>query len=165
MNIIVSVDENWGIGCNNKLLYPIKEDLAYFKEMTMGKTVIMGRETLYTLPRQQPLKNRTNIIMTRDDNFTIEDGVIVHSIEELLDKISDYENPNDVLVIGGQSIYEQLLPYVDQCYVTKINHNFIADRFFPNLDQNKDWILKNSSSIYSDNGISYQFTVYERISK
>jgi dihydrofolate reductase len=139
--------------------------LAYFKELTTGKTVIMGRETLSTLPRQQPLKNRTNIIMTRDEDFMIENGVILHSIQVLLDYISIYENQNDVFVIGGQSIYEQLLPYVDICYVTKIYHNFTADRFFPNLDQNMEWELKSSSSIYSENGVNYQFTVYEKIKK
>lgn len=165
MNIIVSVDENWGIGCNNQMLFPIKEDLAYFREMTTGKTVIMGRETLYTLPRQQPLKNRSNIIMTRDEDFMIENGIIIHSITELLDQVSVYDNPKDLFVIGGQSIYEQLLPYVDICYVTKIFHTFTADRFFPNLDRNKDWTLMNSSSIYSEQGINYQFTVYERIRK
>ena len=163
MNIIVSVDENWGIGCNKQLLFPIKKDLAYFREMTTGKTVILGRETLYTFPQQLPLRNRSNIIMTRDEEFQIENGIIVHSMKELLDKVSEFNNPEDLFVIGGQSIYEQLLPYVDTCYVTKIHHNFTADRFFPNLDTDADWELMTSSSVYTENEVDFQFTVYKRV--
>lgn len=161
MNLLVAVDKNWAIGNNGKLLEHIKGDLINFKNKTTGKVIVVGRETLGTFPSGKPLANRINIVLSRDLNFNIEDGIAAHSIEELLELIKDY-SIEDVFVVGGSSIYQQLLPYVNTAYVTKFSNEHTADRYFPNLDNMLEWVHESSSELFEENGIKYSFNVYKR---
>ena len=107
MNIIVAVDKNWAIGNREELLVRIPNDHKHFREETTGKTVVLGRKTLQTFPQGLPLKNRTNIILSRDKNFSVKDAAVVHSVEELLEELKKYDT-RDVYIIGGESVYRQL---------------------------------------------------------
>lgn len=159
MNLIVAVDHNWGIGSNGSLLVTLKKDLELFRNMTTNMVVIYGKETLKTFPNQKPLKNRTNLILSRDLNYTEENASIFHSIPELLDYVKRFKE-EDIFVIGGQSIYEQLLPYTKYAYVTKIDGIYNADRYFPNLDSLQNWELAQKGDVLSENGVTFQFTKY-----
>lgn len=103
MNLIVAVDKNWAIGLHNKLLVSIPADMKFFRETTMGKVVVMGRKTLESFPGGQPLKKRTNIVLTSDKNYKVKDAVVVNSVEALLEELRQY-NDEDIYVIGGESI-------------------------------------------------------------
>ena len=129
MNIIVAVDKNWAIGKENKLLVSIPADMKFFRSTTTGKVVVMGRKTLESFPNGLPLKNRTNIVLTKDKNYKVKDAIIVHSIEEALEELKKYAS-EDVYVIGGDSIYAQMLPYCDTAHVTKIDFGYEADAWF-----------------------------------
>ena len=109
MNIIVAVDKNWAIGKDNKLLVSIPSDMKFFRETTTGKVVVMGRKTLESFPGGQPLKKRTNIVLTSDRNYKVKDAIVVHTVEELLQTLKAYKQ-EDIYVIGGESVYRQLLP-------------------------------------------------------
>ena len=147
MNIIVAVDKNWAIGKENKLLVSIPADMKFFRSTTTGKVVVMGRKTLESFPNGLPLKNRTNIVLTKDKNYKVKDAIIVHSIEEALEELKKYAS-EDVYVIGGDSIYAQMLPYCDTAHVTKIDFGYEADAWFPNLDENEEWKINVMVSVY-----------------
>jgi len=162
MNLIVAVDENWGIGYMGKIQWHIKEDMAYFKNKTMDKTVIMGRKTLDSFKNGKPLKNRKNIVLTHDMDFNRDGVIIVHSIEQALKEIKK-EYSSDVYVIGGQSIYEALLPYCEKAYVTKVHGIFKADKHFTNLDNEPEWTAAHiSDRLITENGVHITFYEYER---
>ena len=162
MNLIVAVDKNWAIGKENKLLVSIPQDMKFFRETTMGKVVVMGRKTLESFPGGQPLKKRTNIVITRDKNYSVKDAIVVHSVEEALEELKNY-NSEDVYVIGGYSIYRQMLPYCDVAHVTKIDHAYEADTYFPNLDEKEDWIVTGVSDEQTYFNLEYEFVRYERV--
>ena len=162
MNLIVAVDKNWAIGKDNKLLVSIPQDMKFFRETTMGKVVVMGRKTLESFPGGQPLKKRTNIVITRDKNYSVKDAIVVHSVEEALEELKNY-NSEDIYVIGGDSIYRQMLPYCDVAHVTKINHAYEADTFFPNLDEMEDWEVTGVSDEQTYFDLEYEFVRYERV--
>lgn len=161
MNIIVAVDENWAIGKDNKLLVSIPSDMKFFRSMTMGKVVVMGRKTLESFPNGLPLKNRTNIVLTQNLDYRVKDAVICHSMEELLEELKKY-NSEDVFVIGGDSIYHQLLPYCDTAHVTRIYHSYEADSWFPNLDSMEEWELTGDTEEQTYFDLEYRFLRYER---
>ena len=117
MNIIVAVDKNWAIGYQNKLLNSIPEDMKFFRETTTGHVVVMGRKTLESFPNGRPLKNRTNVVITRRQDYEVPGAVVVHSVEEALEYLKRFKS-EDIYVIGGASIYEQMLPYCDVAHVT-----------------------------------------------
>ena len=119
MNVIAAVDENWAIGNRNELLVRIPADHKFFREETTGKVVILGRKTLQTFPGGLPLKNRENLILSGNENFKVKDAEVFNSIEELLERLKDYDT-EDVYVIGGESVYRQLLPYCDTAHITKM---------------------------------------------
>ena len=144
MNLIVAVDEKWAIGKDNRLLVSIPQDMKFFRETTTGKVVVMGRKTLESFPNGLPLKNRTNIVMTRNTEYQVKDAIIVHSAKELLSALEPYDS-EDIYVIGGDSIYRELLPYCDVAHVTKIQHTYEADAWFPNLDDMEDWEITGES--------------------
>jgi len=162
MNLIVAVDKNWAIGKENKLLVSIPQDMKFFRETTMGKVVVMGRKTLESFPGGQPLKKRTNIVITRDKNYSVKDAIVVHSVEEALEELKNY-NSEDVYVIGGDSIYRQMLPYCDIAHVTKINHAYEADTYFPNLDEKEEWLVTGVSDEQTYFDLEYEFVRYERV--
>ena len=112
MKAILSADRNWGIGNGNKLLVSIPSDMKFFRQTTTGKVVVMGRKTLESFPNGQPLKNRTNIVLTENPDYRVKDAVIVHSKEELLKTLEQYDT-EDIYIIGGESIYRMMLPYCD----------------------------------------------------
>jgi dihydrofolate reductase len=161
MNAIVAVDENWAIGYNGELLVRIPNDQKFFREETTGKVIILGRKTLETFPGKRPLKNRTNIILSTRKDYEVQDAIVVHSVEDLLEKCRDYPS-QDVYCIGGDSIYRQLLPYCDTVHVTKIDHAYNADAFFPNLDKDPEWEItaQSDEQVYFD--LTYYFLKYER---
>ena len=161
MNLVVAVDENWAIGNKNQLLVRIPNDMKQFRELTTGKVVVLGRKTLETFPQGQPLKNRTNIILSTDPNYQVKDAVVAHSIEELLEVLKDYDD-EDIYIIGGDSIYKQMLPYCNVAHVTKIDHAYEADRYFPNLDKDPQWVITADSDEQYYFDLTYQFLKYER---
>src|SRR5690554_5486457 len=132
MNLIVAVDKNWGIGYQNKLLVRIPADQRFFRDETINKAVIMGRKTLESFPGGRPLKDRLNVVITSDPDYRVSDAITVNSIEKALDVVKDYKT-EDVYVIGGESIYRQMLPLCDIAHVTKIDYAYNADTYFPNL--------------------------------
>ena len=149
MNIIVATEKNWGIGKDNDLLFHYKEDMDVFKQLTMYNLVIMGKNTLLSLPKQMPLKNRLNLVLTTDEEIKeqykgIQDIIFVKSIPELFLVIEDLiKNTNltedRIWCIGGGSIYKQLLPYCKYAYVNMCDYEYEADTFFPNLDEDVEW--------------------------
>lgn len=163
MNLIVAVDKNWAIGLGNKLLVSIPQDMKYFRESTKDKIVAMGRKTLESFPGGQPLKNRVNIVMTTDKNYSVNGAVLVHSLEEMRKELEKYPS-EDVYVIGGETIYRQLLPYCDKAYVTKIDHAYEADTYFPSLDEDPQWKMTKVSDEQTYFDLEYVFSIYERIS-
>lgn len=161
MNIIVNADKNWAIGKNNSLLVRIPADMKYFRQMTEGNIVVMGRKTLESFPGGQPLKNRVNVVLTTDKNYKVKDTVIVHSVEEMVEELKKY-NSEDVYVIGGESIYRQFLPYCTKAYVTKIDHAYDADTYFPDLDADPEWEMTKISDEQTYFDLEYVFVIYER---
>ena len=159
MKLIVAVSENWGIGKDNGLLFNIPKDMKFFRETTMGKTVILGRKNLESFPGAKPLPKRTNIILTKNKDFAVEGAVVCNSIDEVLALPYDKE---DMFVIGGEEIYRQMLPFCDTCYVTKVKEIVDADRFMVNLDEDAEWELKEESEEIEDNGHIITFCTYER---
>ncbi len=164
MNLIVAVDKNWAIGFDNKLLISIPEDMRFFRDETMNKVVIMGRNTLETFPGGRPLKNRVNIVITSRTNYTVNDALVVHSVKEALEAVKDY-NTEDVYVIGGASIYEQMIDYCEVAHVTKIDYAYQADTYFPNLDERKEWVITGESEERTYYDIEYAFYKYEKKKK
>lgn len=164
MNLIAAVDSNWAIGNNGNLLAHIPADMKYFRELTLDKLVVMGRKTFESLPDKQPLKNRTNIILTSDITSSIEGAYVVHSIKELLMKLESF-NSWHVFIIGGESIYKELLPYCDTAYITYIDYAFPeTDTYMIDLDGAKPWhlVFESSEKMYY-NDLPYTFRRYERI--
>ena len=161
MNLIVAVDKNWGIGKDNDLLISIPEDMEYFKEKTMGKVVIMGKNTLESFPGAKPLKNRTNIVLALETDYLVDGATVVYTMDDFLKEAAKYPN-EDVFVIGGGSIYRQMLEHCDTCYITYIDHSFDADTFIPNLDEMDEWYIADESEKYNYEGMDYTFRTYKR---
>lgn len=163
MKAILSADRNWGIGYQNKLLVSIPSDMRFFREMTEGKVIVMGRKTLESFPNGLPLKKRINVVLTHDRSYQVKDAVIVHDKDELMEELKKYQE--DIFVVGGGSVYELLLPYCDTAYVTRIDMEYQADTFFPDLDQDPEWELTEESDEQTCFDIEFTFTVYRRKQK
>ena len=138
MNLIAAVDLNWGIGYNSELLVKIPEDMKYFKEKTLGKVIVMGRNTLESLPNKKPLEQRINIVLTKNRNYNCEGVILCYSLEELFIELKKY-NEEDIFIIGGQSIYAQLISYCDKAYITKIYKEYVHNKVLVNLDNYDQW--------------------------
>lgn len=162
MNLIAAVDKNWAIGCKNKLLVSIPADMKFFRETTTGKVVVMGRKTLESFPNGMPLKKRTNIVLTHDKTYKVPDAILVHSMEELHEELKKYPS-EDIYVIGGETIYKQLLEECDVAHITKIDYEFEADAYFPNLDELPEWKITQDSEEQTYFDLEYYFYKYERI--
>ena len=161
MNIIVCADNNWAIGYKNRLLVSIPNDMKHFREETMGKVVVLGRKTLETFPQGQPLQGRTNIVLSKDKKLHIKGAEVVHSLEELLERLKDFDD-EDIYIIGGGRVYQQLLPYCDVAHVTKLDYEYQADSYFPNLDKDENWEITADSEEQTYFDIPYTFLKYER---
>lgn len=161
MNLIVAVDEEWGIGCGGQLLANIPGDMKYFKETTMDKVVVMGRKTLESLPNHRGLPKRINYVLTGNENFQADRCIVVHSDEELLRELAQYDE-GQVFIIGGESIYRRFYEACSKLYITKMHAKLGADRFMVNLDEDPDFVVTWKSELQEENGIEYQFLIYER---
>ena len=161
MNLIVCVDRNWGIGKDGQLLVHLKEDMKYFRDHTMGKVVVMGRSTLESLPNGEPLKGRTNIVLTHKAGFEKEGVIVVHDMEELLEELNNYD-PDDIMIIGGASVYNEMMDMCDKLFVTKVEEEFFADTFIRNIDQNPNFKVVWSSEEMEDKGLKFRFFEYRR---
>ena len=161
MKLIVAVDKNWAIGKNGKLLVSIPADMKFFRQTTTGNVVVMGKNTLNSFPNGLPLKNRVNIVMTTNRSFDGKGAEVVYSLDEVLEEVKKYDSDR-VYVIGGASVYEQLLEYCDTAYVTYIDYAYEADRYFPNLDKTEEWKLEEESEEQTYFDVEYCFRKYTR---
>ena len=161
MKLIVAVDANWGIGCKNELLVRIPSDQRFFRETTTGNVVVMGRKTLESLPQKQPLQNRINIILSGNKAFKVKGATVVNSIEELLKELKKY-NDNDIFIAGGESLYKQMLPYCDTAHVTKIDYEYQADTYCPDLDKMPEWEIVADSEEQTYFDLEYVFLKYKK---
>lgn len=162
MDIIVAVDEKWGIGKDGNLLQRISTDMKRFRTMTTGNVLVMGRKTLESFPNQKPLPNRVNIVLTANRAYEAEGVVLCHDLAELPQILKEYEG-KQVFVAGGGSVYAQLLPQCEKAYVTKIYHTYPADTTFPNLDENPEWELTEKGEVQEEKGIKFSFDIYRKI--
>ena len=161
MNIIVAADKNWGIGRNMELLVRFSEDRKNFRRMTEGNVVVGGRKTLESFPGGQPLKDRVNIVLSSRPDYQVKGAVVVHSQEELMEELGRYPD-KEIYVIGGEGVYRSLLPLCTVAHVTKVDHAYEADTFFPNLDELPDWELTGESDEQTYFDLEYRFLRYER---
>lgn len=159
MDAIVAVYADWGIGDGGTQPVVLRADRAHFREKTAGAAVIVGRRTLGDFPGGKPLRGRTNLVVTRQA-IHIPGATVVHSTEEALQAAKVYEN---CLVIGGASIYKQFYPHLKRIFLTKIDLIPHSDSFFPNLDEDKQWVCTECGPWQEENGVRYQFCTYERI--
>lgn len=161
--MIVCTDQNWAIGNGNKLLAHLPSDLKYFKELTQDNIVLMGRKTLESLPNGKPLKNRINIVLTNNPPKD-KDGSNINYTDNIEDikYIADSFDHLETFVIGGGSIYSQLLPYCDRAYVTMMYKEFEADTYISNLGADEEWELIHHSDLQHENGIDFRYLIYER---
>ncbi len=168
MNLVVLVDENWAIGKNGDQFVRIKDDLKRFKELTDGTIVLYGRKTLETFPGGRILPGRENWILSRNPDLHVEGARIFNNIEDVIAAIKEEESIGNVVsCVGGGQIYEQLLPYTDTAYVTKVEKSYEGtDVFFPNLDESDEWEISNISDerlAGKDKTLKYRYVDYKRI--
>lgn len=160
MELIVAVYEDWGIGKDGTQPVALSADRKFFRETTRGATVIVGRKTLADFPGGRPLPNRVNVVLTRQP-LDIADVLVCHSPEEAAEFTKTHDR---VMVIGGGSIYKQLLPLCDTAYVTKVHACPESDTFFPNLDEDPAWQLTQVLQQGEEDGIAYEMCLYRRFS-
>ena len=161
MNLIVAVDRNWGIGRDGGLLAHLPGDMAYFKEHTLGKTVVMGRKTLESMPGKRGLAGRANYVLTGQAGYAAERCCVFNSEEELLAAIAKCE-PDDVFLIGGASLYNKYYKLCDKLYITKMDADLGADTHIVNIDEDEDYRVASESEPKTENGVTYRFLVYEK---
>lgn len=161
MNLIVAVDNKWGIGRDNGLLAHLPGDMAYFKAITTGKTVVMGRKTLESMPGKRGLPNRTNYVLTTNPDYEAERCIVVHSDEELMKALAGLE-PDEVFLIGGATMYNKYYKMCDKLYITKMDADLNADTGIVNIDEDPDYEVVSESEPMTENGVTYRFLVYER---
>ncbi len=158
MEAIVAVFSDWGIGSEGTQQVVLKADRKHFRELTDGAAVLVGRRTLEDFPGGKPLKGRHNIVITRQE-IEIEGAQVVHSESEAVEAAREYER---CLIIGGASVYRQMLPYVDTVHITQIDRQPQSDSFFPNLDESPDWRCLSRGPWLEEDGIPYRFVTYQR---
>ena len=165
ISAIVAVDNNWGIGYNGNLLEHIPDDMKFFKKLTTGNVVIMGRKTWDSLP-VKPLPDRLNLVITRQGRDVDCMTCFIDMDEAKVRAAMARHDPEDKwFVIGGGQIYKELLPFCDRVYVTKIHKTYEnVDTYFPNLDESEEWTPALQTAIHTYNDLSYQFWEYDRIS-
>ncbi len=160
MDLVVNVAENWGIGKDGNLLVSISADLKRFRQLTTGKTVILGRKTLATFPGGRPLKNRLNLILSGTMTEAPEGAEVCPDMESLFARLKCCDR-EQISVIGGASVYEALLPYCDAACITKTLGNYEADTFFPDLDAMDNWTVVNEGEILEENGVRFRYVDYK----
>ena len=160
---IVHADKEWGIGKNNDMMFSLKQDMKFFRETTSGHTVVMGGNTLRSLPNQKPLKNRVNIVLTRGQ--VCDECVVVRSFEALKNELKKRENEEKIYIMGGGAIYQELIDYCDEALVTKVDAIGNADVFFPNLDKKENFVCVYESEPVQDGDYTIRFTTYQNKAK
>ncbi len=158
MDLIVAVYDDWGIGCCGTQPVALSVDRKFFRETTRGAAVIAGRKTVADFPGQKPLPGRKNILLTRQD-LELDGFIVCHSPEEAEERTKDDEK---VFVIGGGSVYRQMLPLCEKAYVTKVHACPASDTYFPDLDADPQWCLKEILMSGEENGISYEMCLYKK---
>lgn len=158
MELIVAVYDDWGIGKDGTQPIALAADRKFFRETTQGAAVIVGRRTVRDFPGQKPLPGRTNILLTRSDQAC--PGFLTAASVEQAAELA--EAHSRVMVIGGGSIYRQMLPLCDTAYVTKVHTTVDSDTFFPNLDADTSWVLDQVLQSGEENGIPYEMCLYKR---
>ncbi len=161
MILIAAVDKNWGIGKNNELLTHIPADQKFFRETTTGNVVVMGRKTLESFPKGEPLKNRTNIVLSGNREYKKTGVSIFNDLDSLLKELEKYEK-DSVFCIGGATVYKELLPFCDKALITKIDEAYEADAFFPDLDSMPEWEITDISEEQTYFDLVYHFVTYEK---
>lgn len=159
MKLILAVDENWGIGKDNKMLFHIKKDLKHFKDTTYGKIVIMGRNTYESIG--QALPGRKNIVLTRNPDYEAKNVKVFNNPDDILEYIKD--SKKEIFVIGGAEIVDIFLPYIDEAIITKIKAEKDADTYLHNFDLDEDFELLSESQNHEENGINFSYVTYRRI--
>lgn len=159
MIAIVAVDKNWGIGKDGEQIVYIAEDLKRFKAFTTGNTIILGRKTMATFPGSKPLKNRRNLILSRNPDFRPEGAEVFPGLEELMEKVTD---PDNTYVVGGASVYHTMIGQCDRAYVTKIDAEYPADCWFPNLDADPNWEVESEGKWLEQEGVRFRYVNYRR---
>ena len=159
---ILSVDNKWGIGKNNGLLFHLPLDMKFFRETTRGHMVFMGENTLLSFPKSKPLKNRVNVVLSQDPTHNYEGCENIHDFNEFIKILQEKGKNSDVFVIGGASIYRQTLPYVDKVLLTKVNADGSATVFFPNLDEDPNFECVDEGVPVQDGEYEIRFSVYNR---
>lgn len=162
---ILNADRNFGIGKRNGLLFSLPLDMAFFRKTTSGHVVVMGENTLLSFPGSKPLKNRINVVLSADITHNYKNVVNVHSFDDLLNYIAYALEKEDVYVIGGASIYRQLLPYSDEVLLTKVDADGGAEVFFENLDKREDFELVNQGEPLMDGDIPIRFCTYKNLQR
>lgn len=157
MKLIVAVDRNWAIGYRGELLARVSADLKRFKTLTLGHPVLLGRKTLATFPGGRPLTGRENFILSTDPDFRVEGAVVLRSVEEARARC-----PEDTFVIGGAQIYRALLNGCDTAYVTKLDADFPADTWFPNLDALPGWGIAEEEGPFAEDSLAFRYVTYKR---
>ncbi len=161
MKLIVAVDKEWNIGNKNDLLFHIPDDMKFFRSSTTEKIVVMGRKTLESFPGSKPLKNRINIVLSRNKELQIDGAVCVSGVDELKEELKQY-NTDDVYVIGGEAIYTELLPLCDTAIITHVDTVAKeADKKFPALSPD-EWTLVDDSGEKECNGYKFKWCTYKR---
>lgn len=162
MNIIAAADKNWGIGKDNELLDHIPEDMKFFRQTTMGKAVIMGKNTFLSFPNQKPLPNRKNIVLTHDKSFDFEGIQVCEGLEAAINLAKKEYSDEDIFIIGGESVYFAAEPLCDVAYITKIDNEYPADKYMVNLDESENWRIATEEMIKTEKGIYITFVKYVR---
>ncbi len=158
MNLIVVVTKDYAIGKDNALLFHLPKDLAFFKEKTLNKVIIMGEKTYYSLPKR-PLPKRTTIVLSNNPNFNEEGVIIARSVDELMEEVSKF-NSEDVFVCGGASVYNLLMDNCSKAYITKIDKIVPADTYIYNLEEKENWKKIYESETMEENGVPFRFETY-----
>ena len=162
---ILNCDKEYGIGKKNGLLFELKEDMRFFRNTTLNHVVAMGENTLLSFPGSKPLKNRTNIVLSGDPTHNYEGVINVHTFEEFLKVVNEYAKKEDVYIIGGASMYRQMLPYVDFVYLTKVDAIGGAEVFFVNIDADKNFEIVSESDPVQDGKYQIKFVTYRNKNK
>ena len=157
---IVHADKEWGIGKGNDMMFSLPKDMKFFRETTMGHTVVMGGNTLRSFPNQKPLKNRVNIVLSRGQ--VCDECIFVRDFEELKTELKKREK-EEIYIIGGGVMYREMLPYCHKVLITKVEAVGGAEVFFPNLDENPNFICVDEGEPIDDNGHIIRFTTYENL--
>ena len=162
---ILNCDNKWGIGKRNGLLFELPQDMKYFRTTTLNHIVAMGENTLLSFPNSKPLKNRVHIVLSKDETHNYEGVINIHDFKEFINKIIELSSKEDVFVIGGASIYNQTLPYVDMVYLNKVKEDGGAEVFFTNLDELPNFEVVSVGEEINDNGHITQLVKYRNLDK